>query len=106
MLGKYNKDGKIDFYNPTIAEQFENFDYTSLYDNTSKIPTMLAAVGAIAFKDRVYIRADAEAAAGAKITDAEYQRILHKYGLADEDAPKGSEKLALYYYCIIEQDDE
>lgn len=87
MLGKYNKDGKIDFYNPTIAEQFENFDYTSLYDNTSKIPTMLAAVGAITFKDRVYIRADAEATAGAKITDAEYQRILHKYGLADEDTP-------------------
>ena len=34
-----------------------------------------------------------------------YAKLAHAW-LADEDAPKGSEKLALYYYCIIEQDDE
>lgn len=34
-----------------------------------------------------------------------YVKLAHAW-LADEDAPKGSEKLALYYYCIIEQDDE
>lgn len=34
-----------------------------------------------------------------------YAKLAHAW-LSDEDAPKGSEKLALYYYCIIEQDDE
>lgn len=31
---------------------------------------------------------------------------LAKAWLEDEDAPQGSEKLAMYYYCIIEKDDE
>jgi hypothetical protein len=31
---------------------------------------------------------------------------LAKAWLEDKDAPKGSEKLALYYYCIIEEDED
>lgn len=44
---------------------------------------------------RVVIPKDREAMMYAKMA---------RYWLEDEDGPKGSEKLALYYYCIV--DDE
>jgi hypothetical protein len=31
---------------------------------------------------------------------------MARYWLEDEDGPKGSEKLALYFYCIVDDDDE
>ena len=34
-----------------------------------------------------------------------YTKMAHHW-LEDEDAPKGSEKLAMYYYCIVDGDEE
>lgn len=74
------------FY-PELARMTANFDYTTLYDETSKIPALITGSGCVVFKDRVYIRADADPAP----TDEEYQTILHRYGLADSDHPVGYE---------------
>lgn len=70
-------------YNPELARMTADFDYTTLYDETSKIPSLITGAGCVVFKDRVYIRADADPAP----TDEEYQTILHRYGLADADDP-------------------
>lgn len=70
-------------YNPELARMTANFDYTTLYDETSKIPSLITGSGCVVFKDRVYIRADADPAP----SDEEYQTILHRYGLADADEP-------------------
>ena len=82
-------DGMLDrtLYYPELARITENFDYTTLYDETSKIPSLITGSGCVTFKDRVYIRADADPAP----TDEEYQTILHRYGLADADNPVGYE---------------
>ncbi|MBO4283459.1 MAG: hypothetical protein J5958_02445 [Clostridia bacterium] len=82
-------DGILDrtLYYPELARITENFDYTTLYDETSKIPSLITGSGCVVFKDRVYIRADADPAP----TDEEYQVILHRYGLADSDDPVGYE---------------
>lgn len=76
-------DGETEFYSPAIASRFESFDYTTLYDDTTKIPTVLAAAGIGYFKDRVYIRANDES----NPTDEQYQEILSRYGLSDADSP-------------------
>ena len=70
-------------YEPELARMTANFDYTTLYDETSKIPSLITGSGCVVFKDRVYIRADADPAP----SDEEYQTILHRYGLADADEP-------------------
>ena len=77
-----NGDGKPDrtIYYPELARMTANFDYTTLYDETSKIPALITGSGCVVFKDRVYIRADADPAP----TDEEYKTILHRYGLADD----------------------
>ena len=82
-------DGILDrtLYYPELARITGNFDYTTLYDETSKIPSLITGSGCVVFKDRVYIRADADPAP----TDEEYQTILHRYGLADADHPVGYE---------------
>ena len=82
-------DGVLDrtVYYPELARITENFDYTTLYDETSKIPSLITGSGCVVFKDRVYIRADADPAP----TDEEYQTILRRYGLADTDNPVGYE---------------
>ena len=84
-----NGDGELDrtYYYPELARMTANFDYTTLYDETSKIPSLITGSGCVVFKDRVYIRADADPAP----TDEEYQAILHRYGLADADHPVGYE---------------
>ena len=74
-------------YYPELARMITDFDYTTLYDETSKIPSLITGSGCVVFKDRVYIRADADPAP----TDEEYQVILHRYGLADADQPVGYE---------------
>ena len=74
-------------YYPELAGMSADFDYTTLYDETSKIPSLITGSGCVVFKDRVYIRADADPAP----TDGEYQTILHRYGLADADHPVGYE---------------
>ena len=79
--------GEKVLYLPEIARTTAEFDYTTLYDETSKIPSMITGSGCVVFKDRVYIRADADPAP----TDEEYQTILHRYGLADADHPVGYE---------------
>ncbi len=76
-------DGEMEYYSPAIASRYENFDYSTLYDDTSKIPTVLAAAGIGYFKDRVYIRANDET----NPTDEQYQEILARYGLSDADSP-------------------
>ena len=79
--------GEKVLYLPEIARTTAEFDYTTLYDETSKIPSMITGSGCVVFKDRVYIRADADPVP----TDEEYQTILHRYGLADADHPVGYE---------------
>ncbi|MBO6019924.1 MAG: hypothetical protein J6P88_01915 [Clostridia bacterium] len=74
-------------YYPELARITADFDYTTLYDETSKIPSLITGSGCVVFKDRVYIRADADPAP----SDEEYQAILHRYGLADADDPVGYE---------------
>ena len=77
-----NGDGAPDrtIYYPELARRTSNFDYTTLYDETSKIPSLITGSGCVVFKDRVYIRADADPAP----TDEEYKNILRRYGLADD----------------------
>ena len=74
-------------YYPELARITSDFDYTTLYDETSKIPSLITGSGCVVFKDRVYIRADADPAP----SDEEYQAILRRYGLADADDPVGYE---------------
>ena len=78
-------DGAEDpsFYEPPITGQFGDFDYTTLYDDTSKIPVMIAASGAVVFKERIYVRVDQTE----PVSDEEYQKVLAKYGLSDADDP-------------------
>lgn len=81
-----NGDGKPDrtVYLPELARMNGNFDYTTLYDETSKIPMMIIAAGSVNFKNRVYIR---ERDAADPNDDEEYDRVLRRYGLSDDDHP-------------------
>ncbi len=84
LLGVDNDgDGETEYYTPPISSRYENFDYSSLYDSTSKIPSAMIAAGIGYFKDRVYIRSKDES----NPTDAEYEGILSRYGLAEADDP-------------------
>lgn len=74
-------DGEV--YLPELARMSAGFDYTTLYDETSKIPSLITGAGCVVFKDRAYVRAAADPAP----SDEEYQTILHRYGLADADHP-------------------
>ena len=48
-------DGILDrtLYYPELARITDNFDYTTLYDETSKIPSLITGSGCVVFKDRV-----------------------------------------------------
>lgn len=80
-------EGARTLYYPELARITANFDYTTLYDETSKIPSLITGSGCVVFKDRVYIRAED----GNAPSNEEYQTILHRYGLADADNPVGYE---------------
>ncbi len=80
-IGQPDDGGQPVFYEPDIMDYFENFDYTTLYDDTAKIPTMLAATGMVVIKDRVYTWTE-------QTDPVEVQRQLKRYGLAeDADRP-------------------
>ncbi len=81
-LGLYN-DGDIAWYTPEISRYYYDFDYTSLYDETSRIPTMIVATGSVFFKDRAYVRAHDES----NPDDAAFEAILAEYGLSKADDP-------------------
>ena len=87
LMWTEDQEGNRTPYYPELARMTSNFDYTTLYDETSKIPSLITGSGCVVFKDRVYIRADADPAP----TDDEYRAILHRYGLAEEDHPVGYE---------------
>ena len=87
LMWTENDAGDRTVYFPELARMTGNFDYTTLYDETSKIPSLITGSGCVVFKNRVYVRADADPAP----TDEEYQTILHRYGLADVDQPVGYE---------------
>lgn len=76
-------DGKSELYMPELDSVYPGFEYSTLYDDTSKIPTVISVTGSCFFKDRIYVRANDASAPG----DAAYQEILSRYGLADADQP-------------------
>ena len=88
--GDGNPDRTL-FY-PELARITADFDYTTLYDETSKIPSLITGSGCVVFKNRAYIRAEDENAP----SDEEYNKtILHRYGLSDDDEPVGYEILRM-----------
>ena len=66
-----------DLYFPPILNEYSGtFDYTSLYDGTSTLPAMLAAVGTVVIDERI------------KPEDGVFdQQFLSKYGLSSADDP-------------------
>ncbi len=78
-----------DLYYPQILDRFGGtFDYTSLYDDTSTMPTMLSAVGTVMIQDRIFPEGK-----GALTQD-----FLKKYGLAKSDDPA-------YFELVVYQKD-
>ncbi len=74
LLGECDEDGNFnneDVYYPPITGAMPNFSYSTLYDDTSKIPQLLAVAGALSISERIYPEE------GDKLTDAQ----LAKYGL-------------------------
>lgn len=66
-----------DLYYPSILDSYVGaFDYTSLYDDTSTLPAMLAAVGAVMIDERIKPE-------GGTLT----QEFLSRYGLSEADSP-------------------
>lgn len=76
-------DGKSELYLPDLSSVYPDFEYSTLYDDTSKIPTVISVTGACFFKDRIYVRAND----ASDPDDGAYQSILAKYGLANADKP-------------------
>ena len=76
-------DGESELYMPELSTVFPGFEYSSLYDDTSKIPTVISVTGSCFFKDRIYVRANDTASPD----ESAYQAILSNYGLADADHP-------------------
>lgn len=76
-------DGESELYLPELVTAFPDFEYSTLYDDTSKIPTVISVTGSCFFKDRVYVRAQD----AANPDDSAYQSILAAYGLAAADNP-------------------
>ncbi len=66
-----------DLYYPSILNSFVGaFDYTSLYDDRSTLPAMLAAVGTVMIDERI------------KPQEGEWgQEFLSRYGLSQADNP-------------------
>lgn len=66
-----------DLYYPSILQSYVGaFDYTSLYDDTSTLPAMLAAVGTVMIDERI------------KPEDGVFsQEFLSRYGLSRADNP-------------------
>ena len=66
-----------DLYYPSILDSFVGaFDYTSLYDDTSTLPAMLAAVGTVMIDERI------------KPQEGEWgEEFLARYGLSKADDP-------------------
>lgn len=72
----WNWDESDLYYPPILENSVGSFDYTSLYDDTSTIPQMLAAVGCVNISERI------------RPTDGEnFEEWLHNFGLAKEDDP-------------------
>ena len=46
LSGSYDAGSSPSFYMPDIAQNLTDFDYTTLYDGTMKIPALFSAVGA------------------------------------------------------------
>lgn len=72
----WNWDESDLYYPPILDNSVGSFDYTSLYDDTSTIPQMLAAVGCVNISERI------RPANGENFED-----WLHNFGLAKEDDP-------------------
>lgn len=64
------------YYPPILEDAVGAFDYTSLYDDTSTIPQMLAAVGAVNIADRIKPE-----------EGVDFETWLSHFGLAKEDDP-------------------
>ncbi len=64
------------YYPPILEDAVGSFDYTSLYDNTSTIPAMLATVGAVNIAERIKPEGDVD-----------FDTWLSQFGLAKEDDP-------------------
>ena len=79
LLGN-SKDDKFEdsdiYYPPIIGEWGGTFDYTTLYDDSTTLPTMLAAVGAVRIGERL------------RPEDGNFsEEWLSHYGLAKADDP-------------------
>ena len=72
----WNWDESNLYYPPILDATVGAFDYTSLYDDTSTIPQMLAAVGAVNISERIR-PAEGE----------DFDTWLGSFGLAPEDDP-------------------
>ena len=81
MLGQSKTDefgaDDISLYFPSIIEEFGgSFDYTSLYDDATTLPIMLAAVGTVKIQERL------------RPENGEFsEEWLARYGLAERDDP-------------------
>lgn len=81
MLGQSKTDefgaDDISLYFPSIIEEFGgSFDYTSLYDDATTLPVMLAAVGTVKIQERL------------RPENGEFsEEWLSRYGLAERDDP-------------------
>ncbi len=96
LLGESDEFGNFenaDIYMPPIVESFANFNYSTLYDDSTKIPTMLSAVGTPAVIERIFPDADK-----GEIINAELgimsEAFLARYGLSKADDPA-------YYELIV-----
>ncbi len=80
LLGECDEEGNFDdddLYSPPIQNAINGFMYSSLYDDATKIPKMLAAVGTLSIQERI------RPEGGGALT----QEFLAKYGLAQADSP-------------------
>ncbi len=88
-LGKYvfeeDENGKVteslQYYNPSISGQIQDFDYSTLYDATTKISTLINASGIVVVSERIKPTAN-------DIKDGLMtQEFLGRYGLSTADKP-------------------
>lgn len=78
LSGSYDAGSSPSFYMPDIAQNLTDFDYTTLYDGTMKIPALFSAVGAIVVGDRIYQWEESTDA-------AEVDATLDRFGLGQAD---------------------
>ena len=98
--------GEVTFYHPPVADLVSDFDYTSLYDDTTTIPTMINAVGTLTIGERVYKWTN-------DMSGDEIRDQLHRFGLAEEDDPAYFELTAYlrdandsYVYLTVDTSEE